>query len=129
MRRDAPSPLAKRGNVFKRLLLVGPQTYSKEQKNSTFGIKEVYDHVARLFKDQPDLLDEFTHFLPDQVLPATEDRGSPPRPIRRLSLGFRMKNAYRSSFEVYGFTVSPHSATLYTARLSWDPPAGARNAS
>eukprot|EP01051_Picozoa_sp_SAG22_P019558 SAG22_NODE_3651_length_1594_cov_2.189967_2_plen_125_part_01 len=23
--------------------------------------------VARLFKDQPDLLDEFTHFLPDQT--------------------------------------------------------------
>ena len=26
---------------------------------------EVYDRVARLFQDQPDLLDEFGQFLPD----------------------------------------------------------------
>ena len=27
----------------------------------------MYEQVAELFKDQPDLLDEFTHFLPDQT--------------------------------------------------------------
>ena len=37
------------------------QTYSQEQRS----IKEVYEHVAILFKDHPDLLTEFTHFLPD----------------------------------------------------------------
>ncbi|KAK1280748.1 Paired amphipathic helix protein Sin3-like 4 [Acorus gramineus] len=35
--------------------------YRKEHKN----ISEVYQEVAILFRDHPDLLDEFTHFLPD----------------------------------------------------------------
>ncbi|KAK4409899.1 Paired amphipathic helix protein Sin3-like 2 [Sesamum angolense] len=35
--------------------------YRKEHK----GITEVYQEVAALFDDQPDLLDEFTRFLPD----------------------------------------------------------------
>ncbi|XP_028796665.1 paired amphipathic helix protein Sin3-like 4, partial [Neltuma alba] len=35
--------------------------YRKENKS----ISEVYQEVASLFHDHPDLLDEFTHFLPD----------------------------------------------------------------
>ncbi|XP_061360798.1 paired amphipathic helix protein Sin3-like 4 isoform X1 [Gastrolobium bilobum] len=35
--------------------------YRKENKSIT----EVYQEVAALFQDNPDLLDEFTHFLPD----------------------------------------------------------------
>ncbi|KAI4314256.1 hypothetical protein L6164_027183 [Bauhinia variegata] len=35
--------------------------YRKENKS----IHEVYQEVAALFQDHPDLLDEFTHFLPD----------------------------------------------------------------
>ncbi|CAO2825485.1 unnamed protein product [Amaranthus hypochondriacus] len=35
--------------------------YRKEHKN----IGEVYDEVSQLFEDQPDLLEEFTRFLPD----------------------------------------------------------------
>ncbi|XP_047939077.1 paired amphipathic helix protein Sin3-like 2 isoform X3 [Salvia hispanica] len=35
--------------------------YRKEHK----GIKQVYEEVAALFEDHPDLLDEFTRFLPD----------------------------------------------------------------
>ncbi|GMH19034.1 hypothetical protein Nepgr_020875 [Nepenthes gracilis] len=35
--------------------------YRKEHKN----IGEVYDEVSQLFEDHPDLLDEFTRFLPD----------------------------------------------------------------
>ncbi|GMI25600.1 hypothetical protein TrRE_jg671, partial [Triparma retinervis] len=38
-------------------------TYQKEQR----GIKEVLDEVSNLFADHPDLLKEFTYFLPDQV--------------------------------------------------------------
>jgi paired amphipathic helix protein Sin3a len=38
-------------------------TYQKEQKS----IKEVLDQVSELFKDHPDLLKEFTYFLPDGV--------------------------------------------------------------
>ena len=52
--------------VYKRFLEI-LQTYSKDNRNQSFGIKEVYEQVAELFKDQPDLLDEFTHFLPDQT--------------------------------------------------------------
>jgi paired amphipathic helix protein Sin3a len=36
-------------------------TYQKEQR----GIKEVLEQVAHLFQDHPDLLKEFTFFLPD----------------------------------------------------------------
>lgn len=38
-------------------------TYQKEQR----GIKEVLDEVSDLFDDHPDLLKEFTYFLPDAV--------------------------------------------------------------
>ncbi|GKY97387.1 hypothetical protein MPSEU_000697200 [Mayamaea pseudoterrestris] len=38
-------------------------TYQKEQR----GIKEVLDEVSALFADHPDLLKEFTYFLPDTV--------------------------------------------------------------
>jgi paired amphipathic helix protein Sin3a len=38
-------------------------TYQKEQKS----IKEVLDQVSELFRDHPDLLREFTYFLPDNV--------------------------------------------------------------
>ncbi len=38
-------------------------TYQKEQR----GIKEVLDEVSVLFADHPDLLKDFTYFLPDAV--------------------------------------------------------------
>lgn len=38
-------------------------TYQKEQR----GIKEVLDEVSALFSEHPDLLKEFTYFLPDAV--------------------------------------------------------------
>ena len=40
--------------------------YRKEEKS----INEVYDEVAQLFRHHQDLLDEFTHFLPDSAPPA-----------------------------------------------------------
>ena len=39
--------------------------YRKEEKS----ISEVYEEVAQLFKQHADLLDEFTHFLPDSSPP------------------------------------------------------------
>lgn len=44
--------------------------YRKEEKS----ISDVYDEVAQLFRHHQDLLDEFTHFLPD----------SAPPPVRRF---------------------------------------------
>ncbi|XP_021760068.1 paired amphipathic helix protein Sin3-like 2 isoform X1 [Chenopodium quinoa] len=41
--------------------------YRKEHKN----ISEVYDEVSQLFEDHPDLLEEFTRFLPDNSSSAT----------------------------------------------------------
>ena len=43
-------------------------TYQKEQR----GIKEVLDEVSELFEDHPDLLKEFTFFLPDAVQPTAK---------------------------------------------------------
>ena len=49
-------------NTYKSFLEI-LHTYQKEQR----GIKEVLDEVSRLFADHPDLLREFTYFLPDAV--------------------------------------------------------------
>lgn len=50
--------------------------YRKEEKSIT----DVYEEVAQLFKAHPDLLEEFTHFLPDANPPARAKRPPPPRP-------------------------------------------------
>lgn len=62
--------------------------YHKEQHT----IKDVYDQVATLFANHPDLLEEFTQFLPDPVAnnnnqapitpsisPTAPIKGKPPR--------------------------------------------------
>lgn len=46
--------------VYKRFLDI-LQTYQKEQRT----IKEVYKQVSELFRDHQDLLQEFSHFLPE----------------------------------------------------------------
>ena len=45
-------------------------TYQKEQK----GIREVLNQVSALFADHPDLLKEFTHFLPEAVQEQAKER-------------------------------------------------------
>lgn len=45
-------------------------TYQKEQR----GIKEVLEQVSNLFADHPDLLKEFTFFLPDAVQEQAKER-------------------------------------------------------
>mmetsp|Transcript_3267 Transcript_3267/g.13082 ORF Transcript_3267/g.13082 Transcript_3267/m.13082 type:complete len:868 (-) Transcript_3267:1491-4094(-) len=45
-------------------------TYQREQR----GIKMVLDQVSELFKDHPDLLKEFTYFLPDAVQEQAKER-------------------------------------------------------
>jgi paired amphipathic helix protein Sin3a len=45
-------------------------TYQKEPK----GIKEVLEQVSHLFADHPDLLMEFTHFLPYAVQDQAKER-------------------------------------------------------
>ncbi|MED6106260.1 hypothetical protein PIB30_003219 [Stylosanthes scabra] len=65
--------------------------YRKESKSIT----EVYEEVAALFQDHPDLLDEFTHFLPDTSAAASthyisarnsmlRDRSSPMPTMRQM---------------------------------------------
>jgi len=45
-------------------------TYQKQQK----GIREVLEQVAELFADHPDLLKQFTYFLPDAVQEQAKER-------------------------------------------------------
>ena len=49
-------------DTYKKFLEI-LHTYQKEQR----GIKEVLDEVSVLFSEHPDLLKEFTYFLPDAV--------------------------------------------------------------
>ncbi|XP_078148844.1 paired amphipathic helix protein Sin3-like 3 isoform X2 [Carex rostrata] len=53
--------------------------YRKENKT----IQDVYREVAVLFENHPDLLDEFTHFLPDNSSVAPNQHTSPARVVRR----------------------------------------------
>ncbi len=55
---------------FSRQFLKILHTYQKEQK----GIKEVLEQVSTLFADHPDLLMEFTYFLPDAVQDQAKER-------------------------------------------------------
>jgi hypothetical protein len=55
---------------FFRSFLKILHTYQKEQKN----IKEVLEQVSQLFADHPDLLMEFTYFLPDAVQEQAKER-------------------------------------------------------
>jgi paired amphipathic helix protein Sin3a len=55
----SPSSLSSLRRSFLKIL----HTYQKEQK----GIKDVLEQVSTLFADHPDLLMEFTYFLPDAV--------------------------------------------------------------
>ncbi|XP_010692047.2 paired amphipathic helix protein Sin3-like 2 isoform X2 [Beta vulgaris subsp. vulgaris] len=74
--------------------------YRKEHKN----ISEVYDEVSQLFEDQPDLLEEFTRFLPDnsssapfhdsqhgRILPRFFDRNSAVPASRQMHLDKRWR--------------------------------------
>lgn len=56
--------------VYKRFLDI-LQTYQKEQRT----IKQVYKQVSELFRDHTDLLEEFSHFLPEGPQPAQRAGG------------------------------------------------------
>lgn len=58
---------ANQPDTYKNFLKI-LHTYQKEQR----GIKEVLNEVSELFADHPDLLQEFTYFLPDAVQAAAK---------------------------------------------------------
>ena len=64
-----PARLQTNERVYKAFLEI-LNMYRKEEKS----ISDVYEEVAQLFKHHPDLLEEFTHFLPDSAPPV---RGRP----------------------------------------------------
>jgi paired amphipathic helix protein Sin3a len=67
--------------------------YRKEEKS----IQEVYDEVAQLFRHHQDLLDEFTHFLPDSAPPAVRAApGLPWRPPQALTRRARPRSTAAS---------------------------------
>jgi len=67
-------------------------TYQKEQK----GIKDVLEQVSLLFADHPDLLMEFTYFLPDAVQDQAKERlnrAARESEMRRRMLQVQQQNA------------------------------------
>eukprot|EP00934_Nitzschia_sp_Nitz4_P003650 Nitzschia sp. Nitz4//scaffold6_size259037//239398//243609//NITZ4_001126-RA/size259037-processed-gene-0.97-mRNA-1//-1//CDS//3329557049//3640//frame0 len=64
-------------------------TYQKEQR----GIKEVLENVAHLFQDHPDLLKEFTFFLPDAVQDQAKER------LHRAAADSEARQAARRALE------------------------------
>ncbi|KAJ0971557.1 hypothetical protein J5N97_019516 [Dioscorea zingiberensis] len=71
-------------NVYKSFLSI-LNMYRKERKT----IREVYSEVADLFGEHPDLLDEFTHFLPDTSAVAPLQVSS----TRTLFQGFKINSS------------------------------------
>ena len=71
-------------------------TYQKEQK----GIKDVLEQVSQLFADHPDLLMEFTYFLPDAVQEQAKERlhrAAAEAEMRRKQRLLQTQNAYIQS--------------------------------
>ena len=48
----------------------------KDEEEQGFSVKEVLDKVAYLFRDHPDLIKRFTHFLPDAINPDSAVSGN-----------------------------------------------------
>ena len=84
--RPSPRPAQSKERVYKAFLEI-LNMYRKEEK----GITEVYEEVAQLFKHHQDLLEEFTHFLPDssppQVAPSPRVRHCRPPPLSARQCG------------------------------------------
>ncbi|KAF8982848.1 Transcriptional regulatory protein sin3 [Entomortierella lignicola] len=98
------------------------QAYQKEMKPIT----DVYSHVTLLFKNAPDLLDEFKQFLPengnppnpdlfDEMMPQPSTPAPPPRSMPVLST--------LSNGMAVGDFPSPSSGDLYTKKGSQVAPA------
>lgn len=78
-------------------------TYQRQQRS----IKEVLERVSVLFRDHPDLLKDFTYFLPETVqvsvrgswararLLLTAAGAPPPRPSLAADAGQRSHDSYR----------------------------------
>eukprot|EP00752_Nemacystus_decipiens_P012829 g11361.t1 len=49
-------------------------TYQREQQDTHSGINHVLEQITELFADEPDLLREFTYFLPDTVQAQAKER-------------------------------------------------------
>ncbi|CAM9156410.1 unnamed protein product [Ectocarpus sp. 4 AP-2014] len=49
-------------------------TYQREQQDTHSGINHVLEQITDLFADEPDLLREFTYFLPDTVQAQAKER-------------------------------------------------------
>ena len=71
-------------------------TYQKEQK----GIKDVLEQVSLLFADHPDLLMEFTYFLPDAVQDQAKERLN--RAARESEMRRRMMQAQQQQLSMMG---------------------------
>ncbi|KAG4151231.1 hypothetical protein ERO13_D04G052000v2 [Gossypium hirsutum] len=84
--------------------------YRKEHKD----INEVYNEVASLFEDHPDLLDEFTRFLPDSsAAPLTEQvpygRTSTQRYNEQSSATPTLQHAYTWQLNVRDWIMTSHA--------------------
>ena len=81
--------------IYKQFLEI-LHTYQKEQR----GIKDVLEQVSTLFADHPDLLKEFTYFLPDAVQEQAKER------LNRAAADSEMRRQAREghfgSHAVYG---------------------------
>lgn len=85
-------------------------TYQKEQR----GIKEVLEQVASLFADHPDLLKEFTFFLPDAVQEQAKER------LHRAAADSEARQALAAQQRT-------EEQGAYTGRSNWGGPRGLEN--
>ncbi|KAI2507578.1 hypothetical protein MHU86_6871 [Fragilaria crotonensis] len=85
-------------------------TYQKEQR----GIKEVLEQVASLFADHPDLLKEFTFFLPDAVQEQAKER------LHRAAADSEARQALAAQQRT-------EEQGAFTGRSNWGGPRGLEN--
>jgi len=86
-------------------------TYQKEQR----GIKEVLEQVASLFADHPDLLKEFTFFLPDAVQEQAKER------LHRAAAESESRQALAAQQQQQGYTGRQMPPAWHSGPRGLDP--------
>ena len=90
-------------------------TYQKEQR----GIKDVLDEVSTLFADHPDLLKDFTYFLPDAVQAQAKAQLEQ---VAKVAEARKRANASKQAIHGMAGRQRPVSGGHRTAGTSYGPP-------
>jgi paired amphipathic helix protein Sin3a len=104
---------AKEPQTYKKFLDI-LHTYQKQQR----GIKEVLDDVSTLFAEHPDLLTDFTYFLPDAV---QEQAKLQLEQVAKAAEARKMAQSAKQAIMAQASMQRPHSSVTQTIQAPVQP--------